>query len=98
MSGHTAGPWDSHGEDEVMAGDWDKHVATAWNNDKIEPDEATANARLIASAPDLLAACVKALNVMTMCGTHAGDDAEAAVREAKWALWDAIRKANGGTP
>jgi hypothetical protein len=57
---HTPGPWDSHGEDEVMAGDWDKHVATAWNNDKIEPAEATANARLIAAAPDLLR-CLKVL-------------------------------------
>jgi hypothetical protein len=54
MPEHTPGPWDAHDGPEVMAGDWEQHVATCWNNDKVTPDEALANARLIARAPLLL--------------------------------------------
>lgn len=55
----TFGPWGSHDEDEVVAGDWDVHIATCWNSG-IPPDEATNNANFIANArtdiPQLLAA------------------------------------------
>jgi hypothetical protein len=54
MPEYTPGLWDAHDGPEVMAGDWERHVATCWNNDKVTPDEALANARLIARAPLLL--------------------------------------------
>lgn len=97
MSEHTPGPWDSHKSDEVMAGDWDKHIATAWNNNTIEPDEATANARLISAAPCLLAACEKALAVFgneILSDRMAIEQAERF--EAILILTAAIAKAKGG--
>jgi hypothetical protein len=50
---HTPGPWECDG-DEVMADEYGKHVATAWNNDKVAPAESEANAKLISLAPDML--------------------------------------------
>ena len=84
----TPGPWDAHGEDEIMAGGWDKHVATAWNNDKIEPGEATANAAAIAAVPDLLEAGEAIL---------AANDNDGFVSNAEIAkLRAAVAKARGG--
>lgn len=59
MSGHTPGPWRIAPEFSVLSV-WsgDTEVASAWRESGWI-DEATqrANARLIAAAPDLLAAC-----------------------------------------
>lgn len=63
MSKHTPGPWEVHYRTRIMA---DKKVVgisgtsmLGWNKYKTGEwiDETEANARLIASAPDLLAAC-----------------------------------------
>ena len=55
---HTPGPWEkrhSYGiEINIFAGDDLVAVAYAWEGQK-----GNANARLIAAAPDLLAACVE---------------------------------------
>lgn len=75
MSKHTPGPWeigeqDSNGRVSIKdatpiiqtGGCWD--IAAVWND--VRADEAKPNARLIAAAPELLAALssmVKAVNV-----------------------------------
>lgn len=78
MKTHTAGPWKAHedfGRHWISAGKGKREVQIADVSDievgdgtgEIDTDAATtaANARLIAAAPDLLAACVKALNALS---------------------------------
>lgn len=65
MSMFTPGPWNAHEGAEITSGDEDRHIATAWNNDKVTPDEALANARLIAAAPDLLNVCQEAFHYVS---------------------------------
>jgi len=82
---------DGHGDDEVRI------IARVDPNNVLDLREAVADARLIAAAPDLLAACESALR-------YIGDDppADEAPREA-WGAWSqlehvllaAIAKAQG---
>ena len=58
------------------------------------PDEAEANARLIASAPDLLAACMEAFGALV--GSHAAEDSVQGRARAR--LRAVIDKANGELP
>jgi hypothetical protein len=65
--------------------------------DRTEPqardDETEANARLIAAAPELLAAAKDALAKMNVLLALAGDE------DPHWrALWAAVRKAEGSQP
>ena len=91
MSNHTPGPWTvegasgESGEAEVIESD---NRIIAWTADSlgsdsfgILEDEDRANARLIAAAPDLLAALRKAADYMAEMGHPANvlDEARAAI-------------------
>ena len=54
MSKHTPGPWEADGTEVIGQIEWTYEIATAWSNAEISVDDAEANARLIAAAPDLL--------------------------------------------
>lgn len=61
---HTPGPWEVDGED-ILANSGDTTVAmTFWTNQRCPDDECRANARLIAAAPELLAACEELLKLV----------------------------------
>jgi hypothetical protein len=65
---HTPGPWRVKSERWVVAtrGEHEGEILIAptyWM--EVAPDEAAANARLIAAAPDLLDCCTKALAAWT---------------------------------
>jgi hypothetical protein len=92
MSEHTPGPWrvafgnrlEIHGPKDEIG--WPKSIV--YNAGLCTDEEAQANARLIAAAPELLAACIDALEVeetMAQC-----PDSELASR-----LRAAITKAKG---
>jgi hypothetical protein len=73
---HTPGPWRVSGKATINAGrSWIASVSTS-NRD--------ANARLIAAAPDLLAALEKARNTLAGCGMAniAADICDAAIAKA----------------
>ena len=59
MSTHTPGPWcfryDADGDHEIFSAS-ERLVALTWGAPDVQRDEDEANARLIASAPDLLEA------------------------------------------
>jgi hypothetical protein len=55
MSAHTPGPWEAV-DDEIVALNSDINIADVRLYDGINPNEWQANMRLIAAAPDLLAA------------------------------------------
>ena len=63
MSKHTPGPWHVVGESDPEIhgpdGEWITHQVCSGAGD--ENNDGQANARLIAAAPDLLAACKAAL-------------------------------------
>lgn len=93
---HTPGPWfvgkllpeDDYGE-SITVGPMEKDchyedtIAEVWNDNH----DATANANLIAAAPDLLEACKAFLSNMRKYG-HQG--------KADRLMMNAIRKAQGG--
>jgi hypothetical protein len=99
---HTAGPWTTEAifGDEGLDIVLDYEVPRAGSpillgsvfaedGDPIGPAEARANARLMASAPDLLAAC------LAMLGTWGSDD-EDAIIEARDMARAAVTRAKGG--
>ncbi len=74
MNAYTSGPWTYHSgmvwkadgsEDGIPIARMDRSTPST------EPTERDANARLIASAPELLEACQAALKVLD--GTYEGD-------------------------
>jgi hypothetical protein len=75
VDGHTPGPWRSHGEavwsthesvsGPVTKGTRTNHVCAVSSRLKMPEAERAANARLIASAPDLLAALQSLVNICT---------------------------------
>lgn len=79
MSNHTKGKWNQIG---TSVGITDGEICVCYTNGL--QFDALANARLIAAAPDLLEACIKA--------EHNGLDLPVYVREL---LADAISKATG---
>ena len=94
---HTKGPWTATSEgDAYDISAWDDetvHIAEVCISASIDPDtENKANARLIASAPELYQACHDALFVLqnkTYAATQAVEDT------LKDILSEAIRKARG---
>lgn len=68
MSAHTPGPWTAERKESAAAwairipGVWIGEVASWCGESKEKQDEATANARLIAASPDLLAAAQNTLD------------------------------------
>ena len=88
MSKHTPGPWTQKdgcilaGEDHLVCfgHDYDEYgsISAPWKGngeaqEEAWEQEAAANARLIAAAPDLLAALVEAMGVMRESAEEAGD-------------------------
>ncbi len=104
-AGHTPGPWEAYIADRelVQPGD-DFSVVTRTGDDLASVhigdnlsvyDEAAANARLIAAAPDLLAA-LKTL--AANLGAYVGPDSwDGHIAKAYAAANDAIAKAGGGS-
>lgn len=83
---HTPGPWKpirdlSSKMLEIWADDGDRWIGEVQRKE---------DARLIAAAPDLLAACDSALGYLVMIGTDHGDGIRAVLRAA-------IAKAKGET-
>lgn len=88
---HTSGPWvvDPNSPRDISpADDLRFGVASICNSDNIDGrwvfgDESKANAKLIAAAPDLLAALTKCLDVKGTLGLHGLlDEVEAAIAKA----------------
>lgn len=89
---HTPGPWEYRvdGNCVVIEGKGADYVAHTENPETAADRLDIANARLIAAAPDLLAACKK---VMTTCGSPSDWNGE--TREFLLAIEAAIAKAEG---
>jgi hypothetical protein len=104
-SAHTPGPWRSEGPDEdpygeigVFADAGSRLVCELWQDDAPVPDfnaEQRANARLIAAAPDLLAA-LKALTQDSRFNLVIGGNPNAVDALVKQ-VDEAIAKAEGRT-
>lgn len=111
MSKHTPGPWYANGAyvSKIRDSGYTLPITRVYNQQSgspgIEPDmtlaEAQANARLIAAAPDLLAA-LKAVTPHAFghskpgCKGGVRDPENCDVCKAIWAARDAIDKAEGG--
>jgi hypothetical protein len=64
MDKHTPGPWDIHGDNREihqLSDEDGEFVIADIDPDNTMQDQREANARLISSAPELLAACERAL-------------------------------------
>lgn len=93
MAEHTPGPWviTTGADDErIVTSTWnadglDDDVALVYGGNEADPVIREANARLIAAAPDLLAALEQALTFLYEMETvgFVVDDAEAAIRKAR---------------
>ena len=67
QAAHTAGPWEAHvGLDYVAVVPTDPKVTAVWVARVFGGEAAEANARLIAAAPDLLAALNRLVEVCEM--------------------------------
>jgi len=97
---HTPGPWTikqatSSAMVSVYAGGFNVACTGSAN---VEEDNADANARLIAAAPELLEACREALNMLGASRDHCTGERGLVHRidAAAKAAHAAIRKAEGG--
>lgn len=119
MSEHTPGPWVLKPARSIVGG-WavwaeyepGKHCQVAdiepWPNDPDTAPESEANARLIAAAPDLLAACEAAETILSLVSTWCADETPSGQRcneclgclnnAASRAVMAAIAKARGEVP
>ena len=98
---HTPGPWmNSNGTILAPAGKVAEAGNPGYDGFAAESeDEAIANARLIAAAPDLLAALRKALEWVEHVQSVAWDSIPEGMRGdngAAWAIRSAIARATGG--
>jgi len=97
MSEHTPGPWEIFQEINVLCSDGMTPLGASGNSRDIDyRGRAVANARLIAYAPDLLAACKESFKFLNFfCGD--GDEYPSAftVRDQ---LRTAIARAEGNKP
>jgi hypothetical protein len=104
MAEHTPGPWRTYGPDsqdanwiiaydgqEIYVSEIAKIPAT-WNH--ILDERKAANARLIAAAPDLLAACEAALEPLMTYHPRI-PELDRQVKDARGKLLAAIAKAKG---
>ena len=102
MTKHTAGPW------KIMRNVVDNDIAIIGNNyllaevfEKVLNDkllrkyEVGANARLIAAAPDLLAACEVARITLNQCGCEHNKELWSELSATHYKLTAAIEKAKG---
>lgn len=97
---HTPGPWGVHGDDgtligpsngkQMIAGAKHSHVVKEW---AVSLEEAQANARLIAAAPDMLAALREV--VSSCCGDTLNEAARERKTHALYLAAAAIKKAEG---
>jgi len=78
---HTPGPWGTSGGKGVYAESGREIIFCAHNTRSGSTEEKEANARLIAAAPELLAACQRLLALASE-GVRAGDSAQGQAREA----------------
>lgn len=79
---HTPGPWAVDEIRSVQAITWCGEVCIADVGGNADEEEQLANARLIAAAPDLLAACEAMIAAEKACDILAGDSAITAIRAA----------------
>ena len=94
---HTPGPWSlANGNDLQIDGP--NGEAVAWTETCVGIERDRANARLIAAAPDLLAACMAVLDDLEMVPGKVYQGGIEPSVETKQMLRDAIRKATGDTP
>ena len=95
MSKHTPGPWYVEmGNDCRLVVDAQECVVAIVKSPDVDPDEwETANAKLIAAAPDLLEACKQAARYIHVCGPKPLHVTDTLVHDA---LAAAIAKAKGG--
>ncbi len=59
MSEHTPGPWEWDSDGHIYREPWTEEADPAICKVNIHVSSGEANARLIAAAPDLLAACIE---------------------------------------
>jgi hypothetical protein len=90
---HTPGPWRFNPVGEVRGADWNVVVCDTYGNG--DDDVADADARLIAAAPELLAACERALMLMSpaACGGRVAN-VDSLIAE----IGEAVDKAKGEKP
>lgn len=99
MNGHTPGPWEAS-DDAILCGDPDMAIGSVFPCDRDKSAYGTgftygevtkSNARLIASAPELLEALLEADRVLGNLGCDPENSPRAEARAA-------IAKATGETP
>lgn len=96
MTQHTSGPWAATGWEGIVVNDSKGNTLALAPGSSYHLEEMKANARLIAAAPDMLAALEKLSRAFDL-DEYDQDRAHAeacAMREAR----DAIAKAKGGEP
>lgn len=101
MAKHTPGPWEWNKCARVMADNRKIRIADIWNKDWIQQgvseEERNANARLIASSPELLEACKEMLiELEKVCFLAKKDAFEKIETPAMSKAKQAIAKAEGG--
>ena len=87
-AGHTPGPWDYPGRFNKMTGCWPVNLPSG--QIEVRTDNGVQDARLIAAAPELLAALEAALPAVQYYDEHEGAFATLSMVRA------AIDKAKGG--
>ncbi len=92
---HTKGEWFYY-DKAIQTTDGDNDTYIAWIQYPFT-DEGEANARLIAAAPDLLAACEKLASLNCTDGYSLFDGQYAILWDALDAARDAIKKTKGET-
>ena len=98
MSQHTAGPWTPHATSVAKEGkDYEYTIASV--SSILPNDEARANARLIAAAPELLEACKAAkqaiANAISFVNDEAAPTSSTEISTLFAQLYAAIAKATG---
>ena len=91
-AGHTPGPWTYPGGTGNFVGGPDRLRIADLGGLERSPEERQANARLIAAAPDLLAACKSVLDSVPFASYRGDGELE----ECEGRLRFAILKAEGG--
>ena len=94
MSKHAEGPWRVHAGDEIIAGDC-IHIAFVKANFPEHMQTQLANAKLIAAAPELLAACESRVDAMHEYEWSVDDSPAPKHKAMMQAAIKAIKKAKG---
>ena len=94
---HTSGPWKTGNKYPTrIIGGQTNIAATALPDDESNPsNEQIANARLIAAAPDLLAAALRSAGFMAKRGVGAGEhDLRVAIAKATGMTFEEVTRAS----